>query len=116
MANASSSGQLKGVADSLVHYWPLVLGIVEKIELDLHDLKIDSSFIKGKVSTIEKLLKAGLSPLGAQPTPGLVQAKSPLSLTLKGEEILNGSNFPISIDFSLSERYNTHVLLNRGEV
>ena len=66
---------------------------VKKIEIDLEIIKKDSSFIKGKVSTIEKLIKAGLSPLGAQPTPGLVQAKSPLSLTPKGEEILKGSGF-----------------------
>jgi len=35
---------------------------VKKIEIDLEIIKKDSSFIKGKVSTIEKLIKAGMPP------------------------------------------------------
>ena len=77
------------------HCWNLVEKIskIDRLDDDMNVVKKNVSTIKGKVSTIEKLLKNVLTNITTTPATGLMQSSSPLKLTKKGMELLEGCGF-----------------------
>lgn len=75
--------------------WKLTKKIskIDGLDTDMNVIKRDVATIKGKISTVEKLLKNILNSNMTPTATGLMQSNSPLQLTEKGNNLLEDCGF-----------------------